>query len=178
MNIVILGPQGCGKTTQADLLAKKLEYPRVSAGDISRSLASKDSELGHQVKRTMATGALVPDDIIIPALEEELSQPQYKNGVIVDGFPRNVYEAEHAPFKIDKIIYLKITEETSIKRMLLRKRADDIPELIKAHLDVYHKETGPVLDYYRSLGTLIEINGEPTEFEIFAEICQKLNLTA
>jgi len=178
MNIVILGPQGSGKTTQADLLAKKMGFHRLSAGDVSRDLMGQDTSEGHRAKEAMLAGELVPDDIIIPAFAKVLTRPEFATGVVIDGYPRNVYEATHSPFPIDKVIYLKVSRETSVCRMVARGRADDTPELINAHLEVYHRETEPVLDYYRQLGVLTEVNGEPSEQEIFSEILNKLRLTA
>lgn len=170
MNIVVLGPQGSGKSTQAKLLAGFLQVPFTSSGDICRALEKLDSDLGHRVKSFMSRGLLVPDEDVIAAFKEEFARPEYQNGAIVDGFPRNTFEAEHSPFPVSKAIYLRVSKEVSIQRMELRQRPDDTPELIRVHLDVYYKETEPVLDFYRQQGLLIEVNGEQSIDAIFAEI--------
>jgi adenylate kinase len=178
MNIVILGPQGSGKSTQADLLSKKINLPHVSTGSIFRQIEHDPSDLGRCVKERLPKGLLVSDEDTFTVLAQVLSKPEYHQGVIIDGFPRNLYQAQRSPIKFDKAVYLKVSDETSIARLLKRQREDDTLELIRERLEVYHRETEPVLDYYRQLGVLTEVNGEPSEQEIFSEILSKLRLTA
>lgn len=176
MNIVILGPQGCGKSTQAKLLSQRVNIPHISTGDIFRKLEHLNSELGMRVKHQLEQGLLVSDEDTFAVLGQELTKKAYQSGVIIDGFPRNLYQVQHSPIKFDQAIYLKVSDKTSEERLLKRRREDDTPELIQERLAVFHQETEPVLDYYRQQGALIEINGEPSEAAIFAEICQKLSL--
>jgi len=178
MNIVILGPQGSGKSTQADLLSSEINLPHVSTGAIFRELEKIPSELGQRIKAQYATGGLISDEDTFIVLEQVLSDPKNSQGIIIDGFPRNLYQAEHSPIKFDQAIYLKISDETATKRLLNRQREDDSLEMIRERLHVYHEQTEPILDYYRNLGILLEINGEPAQEEIFAEILAKLHLTA
>ncbi|MFH1566014.1 MAG: nucleoside monophosphate kinase [bacterium] len=160
MKIIIMGAQGCGKSTQAELLSRKLNIPHISSGDIFRDLEKSDSDLGKRVWGALSSGKLVSDEDTMLVLKEELSKEKYKNGFIMDGFPRNLYQAQNSPFKPDVVLYLEISEENSIKRLLERKREDDTLELIKTRLFEYHKNTAPVLDYYRNLGILHVFNGQ------------------
>jgi adenylate kinase len=178
MNIVVLGPQGSGKSTQADLLSARINLPHVSTGAIFRELEKLPSELGQRIKSQYSTGGLISDEDTFAVLTQILSDPKNSQGLIIDGFPRNLYQAQNSPIKFDHAIYLKISDETAVKRLLNRQREDDTLEMIQERLRVYHSQTEPILNYYRGLGILIEIDGEPTQEEIFAEICQKLNLTA
>lgn len=177
MKIVVLGPQGSGKSTQAALLSQKLHLPHVSTGDIFRCLEHDISELGQRVKSQLSQGLLVSDDDTFSVLTREFSKPDYQKGVIVDGFPRNLYQAQNSPLKFDKAIYLRVSDEVSTTRLLNRQREDDTAELIKERLAIYHTETEPILDLYRQQGILVEINGEQTVEEIFADIVRQLDLT-
>lgn len=174
MNILVLGSQGSGKSTQADLLFAKINLPHLSTGDVFRKLAATSSELGLRIKRNMETGELVSDADTFAVLSEILKNPEYSSGIILDGFPRNLYQAQNSPIIFNKVFYLKVSDETAVKRLLNRKREDDTPEVIKERLTVYHSQTEPILDYYRGQGILVEVNGEPSESEIFAEIESKL----
>lgn len=168
--IVYIGPAGSGKSTQADLLAEKLGIPHIQMGDIIR--ASTDPE----VQKIIASGVLVPDTLAMRLLADELSNQKYDNGFVIDGVPRTIYQAQNLPFEPDVVIYLAVRDSENIKRLLLRKRADDTQELIKKRLAIYHAETAPVLDFYRANGKLFEINGELSVEVIFEDILNKLKI--
>ncbi|MBI3290277.1 nucleoside monophosphate kinase [Candidatus Microgenomates bacterium] len=169
--IIYIGPVGSGKSTQADLLAEKLVIPHIQMGELLR--ASTDPE----IQKIVASGALVPDQVTMKLLADELDDPRYENGFIIDGVPRTIYQAQNLPFDPDIVIYLAVRDSENIKRLLLRKRADDTEEVIKKRLEVYHEETTPVLDFYRAKGKFLEINGEPLIEVIFEDILKRLELT-
>jgi adenylate kinase len=122
-NLIIIGPQGCGKGTQAELLSKKLGIPHISTGDIFRDIREKDTPLGHKIKDLIDNGKLVPDEITDEIVMHRLSEKDAKNGYILDGFPRKLSQAEfldsHA--KIDKVIVLMVADKESVKRISARR---------------------------------------------------------
>jgi len=180
MIICVLGPQGSGKSTQAQLLAQKLNIPHLDTGKLLRAYAQKPTPLGQQLHHYISVGILVPDNIYFPVLEEEIAKPEYQNGFVIDGTPRVLNQAINLPFQVDKVIFVDVSDEVGTERLLKRvkieHREDDTPETIRRRLGLFHQATEPVLDYYCKQNKLIEINGERPIEVIFADICQKLNL--
>jgi len=174
MNIVIMGPQGSGKSTQAELLAEHLNLPHLSTGVLFRDLAESDSPLAERVRGQLAGGHLVSDEDVMSVLGQVLAQPKHQCGFILDGFPRNLWQAEHAPFEVGCVFYLRVSDEESIERLKKRGREDDTDELIRQRLSAYHAETEPVLDYYRRQGILEEVDGERSVEDIFTDILSRL----
>jgi len=177
MNMVVLGSPGSGKSTQAKLLAYKLGLPHVSTGDIFRDIEQQTSDLGARVKELLSKGQLVSNEDTLEVAKQEFSKPQYQHGIIVDGFPRDLFQAQNSPLNFDQAIYFKVSDNTVVGRLLKRGREDDSEAVIRQRLKVFHEQTEPILNWYRSQGILMEVNGEPTENEIFMEICQKLHLS-
>lgn len=159
-----MGPVGSGKSTQAQLLADYLHLPHLEMGDLLRRL----SEANEQVKAVVQSGQLVPDDLTLKLLGEELVKEEYTKGFVIDGVPRTLYQAQNLPFTPDLVVYLRVRDSENIKRLLLRKRGDDTEEIITGRLKIYHDQTAPVLDFYRAQNKLLEIDGEPT-IEIIAQ---------
>ena len=159
MKILISGPQGSGKTTQAELLAADLAVPHFSSGEFLRTLARENSEVGRIVKKHIAAGTLIPDDLALKLVSDELEKLEYNTGFVLEGNPRTVEQAENFKHKLDVVIYLKLPDGECVKRLLNRRRSDDTEELIKTRLTVYHKETEPMLDYYRKLKLLHRVDG-------------------
>lgn len=176
MNIIILGPQGSGKSTQAGLLSQKLKSPMLDVGSLLRLKAQEQTEAGRKIKTLVERGELVDDSVTAALLQEEFSDKKYKAGFVMDGAPRTVNQARLLEniVKPDKVFYLAVPEEINIKRLLKRGRQDDTPELIKKRLSLYHENTQPALSYYREKGILTEIDGTKISTEVFKDILAHL----
>lgn len=174
MKIVIMGPQGSGKSTQAALLAEKLHLPHLAIGDLSRQLSQKKTALAKKIKSYLDRGELFPDQLLMRILKTEISKPKYRKGFIADGTPRTLKQAKILPFKADKIFYLAVSDKENIKRLVQRGREDDTPPLIKRRLALYHQETEPVLAFYRQQGLLTEVDGERSVETIHQDILKRV----
>ena len=166
MIAVVIGPPGSGKGTQASRVATRLGIPHVATGDILRAEIAKESALGRELEPIIASGALVPDDLILRIIEARLSEPDATSGALLDGFPRTVAQAkaldamlEHRGSSVDVVVLLQVPEDELWRRMRRRAaeegRPDDTDDAFRHRLVVYQAETAPVLDYYRSRGTRI-----------------------
>jgi adenylate kinase len=167
MITILFGPPGGGKGTQAAHITERYGLPHVSTGEMLREEASRGTALGNEVAPIMAEGRLVPDDLIVRVIESRLSQPDASRGVLLDGFPRTVPQARALDAmlhrrrgQVDLVLCLDVPEDVLIQRLLDRARtegrADDNLETIQTRLDVYRRDTAPVLDHYRSSGVRIE----------------------
>lgn len=184
MKVVIFGPPGAGKGTQAKLVEEEFGIRQLSTGDIFRSNIKNETELGKKVKSILDSGNLVPDDVVVELVVDTVQKPEYSEGYILDGFPRTVVQAEQFDEflaskndKIDTVVGLDVPEKELIQRILDRGqgRADDTPEKIKIRLEVYQKETAPVMEYYKNKGLYTSIDGVGTIDEIFGRISDELN---
>ena len=183
MNIILFGPPGAGKGTQAKKLQDEFNIPQLSTGDIFRSAIKNETPLGVKVKSILDNGELVPDETVVDLVADELSKEKYQDGYILDGFPRTVAQAEafdqylesHND-ALDAFISLSVPEEELVKRILSRGegRSDDTEEKVKTRLEVYQKETKPVLDHYQKQDKVQEVNGLGTIDEIFDRIKEAL----
>jgi adenylate kinase len=184
MKVVFLGPPGAGKGTQAIKIAEKSNVPHISTGDILRAAVKEGTELGKLAKEYMDKGELVPDDVIIGIIRERLSQSDVRErGFILDGFPRTLPQAEaldkmlsELNMPLDKVVYLNVDDEEIVKRLLARGRADDTEEVIRNRLEVYRKQTAPLIDYYSEKGILAEVFGVGEIDEITKKIEESLGL--
>ena len=172
MNIILFGPPGAGKGTQAELLVQSRGMVQLSTGDMLRAAISAGTELGLQAKEIMDAGKLVSDDIMIGMIAERMEADDCKNGVILDGFPRTVAQAQalDAMFadkgiSLDSVIEIRVDENALFARIEKRAletggaRSDDNAEVLAARLKVYHDNTAPVLPYYEDKGQLVTIDG-------------------
>jgi adenylate kinase len=171
--LVLFGPPGAGKGTQAKILQEKRGLPQLSTGDMLRAAIAAKTSLGKQVEGILAKGDLVSDDIVIGIIGERYDQPDCANGAVFDGFPRTIAQAEALDAmlakrkrKIDVVIELKVDEAILLARVEQRikesgavARPDDNPETLKARLAVYYKNTAPLLDFYRAQGKLVTVDG-------------------
>jgi adenylate kinase len=181
MNIILLGPPGCGKGTQGAILSKRLGAPRVSTGDLLRAAVRDGTPLGKKAQSYMDQGLLVPDEVVLGLIEEVLASDQATKGMIMDGFPRTPAQAEAvdrllAPRKmqIDKVLNFEVPDAELVKRMQGRAaqegRADDTPEAFQKRLVVYREQTAPLVVYYRKRGKLIDVPGLGTVEDIAARV--------
>ncbi len=165
--LIIFGPPGVGKGTQAELLSQKMNLFHFSTGNYLRDLTLRDTELGKKVKNILDRGELVPDDVMNEIISDALRNNIKDKGFILDGYPRTVNQAialddilKSLNLQDIIIIYLNVNDEEILKRLLLRGRSDDSEEIIKKRLIIYKETTSKVLDYYKENGKkIIEING-------------------
>ena len=155
MRILIVGPPGAGKGTQATVLSHELGVPHISTGELFREHVGAETVLGMQVKEYLEAGMLVPDEITNEMVRERLAEPDCDSGFLLDGFPRTVTQAEalgdilrDLDCELDAVLQLDVPEDVVIERLLARGREDDSVEVIRHRQQVYQEETAPLLDYY------------------------------
>lgn len=175
MKILFIGPQGSGKSTQGKLLAEYLGLPYVSTGDIFREMSAGNSPEGKRLKQILAEGRLVDDETTSNMVAKKLGEEEYGMGFILDGYPRTLEQIKLFDPGFNKVIFLELPDEEGIKRLLERGREDDTKESITERLRLYHNQTDPILDYYRHLGILVEIDGTGSIDEIQQRIRDRIN---
>ncbi|HEX8932155.1 MAG TPA: nucleoside monophosphate kinase [Patescibacteria group bacterium] len=178
MKIILIGIQGSGKSTQGELLQKKLQVPFLATGQIFRTMVKEDNPTAEYIKKIMYAGELIPDEKVLEIISDYLTRPEYKSGYIIDGFPRTVKQAEAFADTIDAVIYLNVSDKEALHRISLRNdqaRKDETTEAIQRRIELFHQETEPVIEYYRGKNKLIEVDGEQTIEQIQQAITQKLS---
>ena len=174
--IIMIGGPGSGKSTDSELIKKELGIAHIYTGDMMRALSKKNTTDGKKVRELLAKGEFAPTPIVIDAVKERMNQPDAMKGYVFDGFPRNTEQAkamEDKGIEYDYVINLVVSEKEVIKRLTSRGRADDKPEIIKNRIKVYHRETEPLLTYYKD--EIINIKAEGSTPELIAkEIIKKV----
>ena len=187
MNVILLGPPGAGKGTQAKILEETYNIVQLSTGDMLRAAVASGSEIGDQAKAVMDAGKLVPDDIMVRIISERIDQPDCSNGFILDGFPRTTAQAEALEnmladkgLKLDCVIEIAVDDEILIDRINTRiaqtpeaeRRSDDNAETLRTRLGVYHEQTAPILPFYRDRNMLKQVDGMQSIEEVTKQIEQ------
>ena len=185
MNVILLGPPGAGKGTQAKILEETYNIVQLSTGDMLRAAVASGSEIGDQAKAVMDAGKLVPDDIMVRIISERIDQPDCSNGFILDGFPRTTAQAEALEnmladkgLKLDCVIEIAVDDEILIDRINTRiaqtpeaeRRSDDNAETLRTRLGVYHEQTAPILPFYRDRNMLKQVDGMQSIEEVTRQI--------
>jgi len=212
MKLLLMGPPGAGKGTQAEVLTKKLQVPHISTGDMFRKAIKEGTELGKKAKQFMDEGKLVPDEVTVGIVKERLAESDCKNGFLLDGFPRTLAQAEalsgilnDLDMLLDAVINIQVPRENLIERLTGRRicrncgatyhivfnppsdsvkcdvcggelyqRSDDNEETVANRLDVYEKQTAPLIQYYEQQNVLNNINGDQEIKEVLKEIGERL----
>ena len=199
-NIILLGAPGAGKGTQAAMIAENFNVPHISTGDILRRNMKEGTPLGLKAKSYVEAGGLVPDEVVIGLVKDRLDNDDCKNGYVLDGFPRTIAQAEELDkvARIDMAINIDVPFEVIVERLGGRRvcvcgetyhvsmlggrtdcarcgkelfiRDDDKPETVKNRLRVYQEQTGPLIEYYRKQGKIVDIVANGTKEDIFADI--------
>jgi adenylate kinase len=181
LNVLLLGPQGSGKGTQANRISAEYAIPHIASGEILRAEMAAGTELGHRVQDVVDRGDLVSDDLMIELIRTRLGQADTDAGFVLDGFPRTTVQAEALDEMFGDIgrsfsvvFALQIPDDVAVERLLRRAeiegRTDDTLEAIQRRLQTYHRETSPLVEYYRVRGNLVPVHGDRSENEVFAEI--------
>jgi len=169
MRVIFLGPPGAGKGTQARVLAERSGFPQISTGDLLRGEREKKSAFGKKAESYMRQGILVPDEIVEEMVAERLTQRGCRKGYILDGFPRSLHQAESLRGD-HQVIFLEVRDEELMTRLTGRRREDDTEAVVRKRLEVYRRETAPVVAYYEKKGRLTRVLGEGTIEEIGGRI--------
>ncbi len=213
MRLVLLGPPGVGKGTQASSIVKKYDVPHISTGDILRKNIAEGTDLGKQAKSFMDKGLLVPDELVVSLIKDRLTEEDCKDGFLLDGFPRNIDQADALDeelkdlgIELDKVINLSASKEVLLERVVGRRicrtcgatyhikfnppkvegicdldqgelyqREDDTEETVSTRIEVYGKETQPLIDYYTDKNLILNIDGTKEIEDIFSEIVEALS---
>ncbi|MFF5986330.1 adenylate kinase [Prauserella flavalba] len=178
--LVLVGPPGAGKGTQAVALSERLRVPHISTGDLFRAHVGEQTPLGQEAKRYLDSGDLVPDSVTNEMVRERLAEPDTKSGFLLDGFPRNTKQAEvlgemlaESDTALDAVIELQVPEDVLVERLLGRGRADDTEEVIRRRQQVYRSETAPLLEFYADI--LVTVDGVGGIDEISSRVLDALD---
>jgi adenylate kinase len=181
MDVIILGPPGAGKGTQASRIAEDAEIPHIATGDIVRAIKDQDTELGREVKAVYDRGDLVSDELIIQLIRDRLSKRDTERGFVLDGFPRTLPQAEDLDALLEEldrgvavVLHFQVSDDVAVERLhgraVAEGRSDDTTDVIRHRLDVFHEQTEPVVEHYRTQGILVGIHADRTVDEVFAEV--------
>jgi adenylate kinase len=181
VNLLLLGPQGSGKGTQAKRIAAEYGIPHVSTGDMFRMAIAADTDLGREVEPILASGSLVHDELTVAIIEARLAEDDAQDGFVLDGFPRTLVQAEALDAllsaigrDLDAVLFFDVPDDVARERALGRSheegRPDDTPDVIDRRLAIYHADTEPVVERYRTTGKLVPLHAGRSVNEVFTEI--------
>ena len=186
MRMILMGPPGAGKGTQAQVVAERYSIPAISTGDIFRKNASDGTELGIQAQRFMDAGEYVPDELTNLMVRNRIDEPDAERGFLLDGYPRTLAQVEeldgmikHTGHVLDAVVVLTVDKEELVQRLLQRAetegRADDTEDVVRRRQEVYHDQTAPLIDVYRDRGLMIEVDGMGDVDEVSQRIFDALH---
>jgi len=179
MKIVLVGIQGAGKSTQGNLLSEEYHIPYLSSGHIFREISKSKSKMGRWLKETLNSGILVPDDTTLEIIFKYLKRKEYKDGYILDGFPRTLAQAEAFVKQngIDKVVFIDVSDKEALWRISGRvaDREDESLKAIRKRIALFHEATSPVVNFYQERGRLVQVNGEQDVDGVFADIKKSLD---
>jgi adenylate kinase len=189
LNILILGPQGSGKGTQAARIAAEYGVPHVATGEMFRAAIAARTPLGLEVEPILASGKLVPDELTIGLIRERLAEDDAQRGFVLDGFPRNAAQAEaldelleELDRPLDAVLDLQVPDDICLERLMGRVqeegRTDDSPEAIAKRLEIFHRETEPLIGYYLPRGIVVGVHADRSRDEVWSEIVEALERVA
>lgn len=189
MNVLLLGPQGSGKGTQAKRIEAEYGIPHIATGEMLRTAIDQQTELGRRVKPIVESGRLVPDDLMIDLIRERLGEDDTDEGFLLDGFPRTSAQADALDTMLSEIgrelsivFEFQLSDDVATERLMgraeLESRSDDTPEAIARRLSLYHEETEPLIEHYRLHGNLVGIHADNSVNEVFAELQEALDQVA
>jgi adenylate kinase len=189
VKILLLGPQGSGKGTQAKRISAEYSIPHIATGDILRDAIAQETPLGREVKPIVENGRLVSDELMTALIRERLEADDATNGFVLDGFPRTLAQAEaldemlrEIARELSIVFELQISDEGCTERLLKRAhdegRKDDTPDVIARRLEIYHRETEPLVEHYRTQGIGVGVQADATVNEVFNQIQQALEQVA
>lgn len=185
LRLVMLGPPGSGKGTQAEVLAERLGVPAISTGEMLRRAVTSGSELGRRVESIMKSGVLVDDATMADVVRERLGREDAGTGYLLDGYPRTLAQAgtlgrilDENDSSLNGVVMIDVPEDELVRRALARQREDDTEEVIRRRLEVYREKTEPLIEYYQGLGLLRPVDGNRSIAEVSEGIREALEMSA
>jgi adenylate kinase len=189
LDVVVLGLPGAGKGTQAQLMSARAGLPHIATGDMIRTMKEEDSPLGRELRAVYDRGDLVSDELMVDLIRARLAQPDTDEGFILDGFPRTLAQAEALDAALEElgrglsvVLRFVLPDEVAVERLHGRAqsegRTDDTADVILHRLEVFHRETAPVVGYYRDRGLLVDVDADRPVEEIFGDVSTKLEAVA
>ena len=177
MRIILIGPPGAGKGTQARALAAHLRVPHLSTGELLRQEIQDGTDLGNEARQYLDSGQLVPDKLVLEVVEHRLAQPDCQPGCLLDGFPRTLPQAEalgeyfdNLGTPLDGVVELRVSEDEIVRRLDSRGRSDDHPNVIRERMAAFRRQTEPLVDYYRKRDLLRSIDALGSVDEVFGRL--------
>jgi adenylate kinase len=180
LNLLVLGPQGAGKGTQAKRIAEDYGIPHISTGDMFRDAIAAGTELGQIVEPILASGQLVSDEVTVALIRARFTSEDAASGFVLDGFPRNLEQAEALDEmmsaidrRLDAVLFFDLPDDVATERMLKRatqeNRPDDTPDVIARRLRIYHEDTEPIVEHYRAISRVVALHADRTIDEVYGE---------